>query len=85
MDRTLVIRNGEFRRFRTFARTGCGATASTEYAIYGDDRLLWTGKQMNGVPVDISVRGVNSLDLVAPSEVQGEEACFVWGEAALEP
>jgi alpha-galactosidase len=79
-----VALNREFRRFRTIARTGCGSKTGTGYAIYGDGRLLWADEQEIGVAVDIWVGGVKSLDLVAPSEVQGEEACFIWGRAALE-
>ena len=82
-SRLKVSLDGKYQRFlcQTSALAGSIARASSPFLIYGDGKLLLTQRSTNGTPVNLSVRGLRSLELVAPAQPAG---AFTWRHARLE-
>jgi hypothetical protein len=74
-----------FRRFRSIAETADSSdsrTAST-FSVYGDGKLLYSHKGDKRLWIDVSVEGVQSLELIATSSKSGLIENFLWGDPEL--
>jgi hypothetical protein len=77
-----IALNKRFRRFRSIAEMADRSdsrTAST-FSVYGDGKLLYTGKGEKRLRIDVAVEGVQFLELVARSSKSGLNENVVWGD-----
>ena len=80
-----VALDKRFRRFRSIAELAAtsDSRAASTFSVYGDGKLLYRRKGKKRLSIDVAVKGVQSLELIATSTNRGLIENFVWGDPEL--